>query len=82
MRLTDLNREGGIGANSLFIEIDGFNLIVDAGLNPKLAGSMATPDFSVVEDVDIDLIIITHCHLDHSPPGSSGDHEPIQSNAD
>lgn len=65
MRLTDLNREGGIGANSLFIEIDGFNLIVDAGLNPKLAGSMATPDFSVVEDVDIDLIIITHCHLDH-----------------
>jgi len=65
MRITDLNREGGIGANSLFVEIDGFNLIIDAGLNPKLAGSMATPDFSVVEDLEIDLIVVTHCHLDH-----------------
>ncbi|MAM90478.1 MAG: MBL fold metallo-hydrolase [Opitutaceae bacterium] len=65
MRLTDLNREGGIGANSLYVEIDGFNLIIDSGLNPKLAGSMATPDFSIVKNVEIDLILITHCHLDH-----------------
>ena len=65
MRLTDLNREGGIGANSLYVEIDGFNLIIDSGLNPKLAGSMATPDFSIVKNVEINLILITHCHLDH-----------------
>ena len=65
MRLTDLNREGGIGANSLYVEIDGFNLIIDCGLNPKLAGSIATPDFSIIENIEIDLILITHCHLDH-----------------
>ena len=65
MRLTDRNREGGIGANSLYVEIDGFNLIIDCGLNPKLAGSIATPDFSIIENIEIDLILITHCHLDH-----------------
>ena len=65
MRLTDLNREGGIDAQFLYVEIDGFNLIIDCGLNPKLAGSIATPDFSIIENIEIDLILITHCHLDH-----------------
>ncbi len=65
MRVIDLNRNGGIGANSLFVELDSFKFIVDAGLNPKLAGLLATPDFSIIEDVDLHFIVITHCHLDH-----------------
>lgn len=65
MQLTDLNRNEGIGANSLFVELDSFNFIVDAGLNPKLAGRLATPDFSLIENVALDFIVITHCHLDH-----------------
>jgi len=65
MQITDLNRDGGIGANSLFAKLDGFNFIVDAGLNPKVAGPLATPDFSAIEDEEIHFIVITHCHLDH-----------------
>jgi Cft2 family RNA processing exonuclease len=65
MKLTDLNRQGGIGANSLLLQIGGFNVLVDAGLNPKTPGLGALPDFKLLKNVHLDLIIITHCHLDH-----------------
>ena len=65
MKLIDLNRDGGIGANSLFIQLGDINLIVDCGLHPKKAGRRATPDLSPLRGKNIDLIIITHCHLDH-----------------
>ncbi len=65
MKLTDLNREGGIGANSLFIQLGDLNILVDSGLNPKQVGRVATPDFKPLRGVALDLIIITHCHLDH-----------------
>ena len=65
MKLTDLNRDGGIGANSLFIQLGDLNLLVDCGLHPKKVGRAATPDFKPLRGVTLDLIIITHCHLDH-----------------
>lgn len=65
MKLTDLNRQGGIGANSLFVQIGDLNILIDCGLNPKMAGREAMPDLNTLKGVHLDLIIITHCHLDH-----------------
>ena len=65
MRLVDLNRKGGIGANSLFVEIGGVRLLIDSGLHPKFAGREALPDISPMGSAELDAIIITHCHLDH-----------------
>ncbi|MET0262334.1 MAG: MBL fold metallo-hydrolase [Rariglobus sp.] len=65
MKLIDLNPEGGIGANSMFVQIGDLNILIDCGLNPKLAGRTATPRYDLIRDVELDLIIITHCHLDH-----------------
>ena len=65
MKLTDLNRDGGIGANSLFIQLGDLKILLDCGLHPKKTGRAATPDLSVLRGVQLDLIIITHCHLDH-----------------
>ena len=65
MKLTDLNRDGGIGANSLFIQLGDLNILLDCGLHPKKIGRAATPDFSKLRGLTLDLIIITHCHLDH-----------------
>lgn len=65
MKLIDLNRHGEIGANSIFIQIGPFNILVDAGLHPKKLGYDALPDFAPIEQLDLDLIILTHCHLDH-----------------
>jgi len=65
MKLIDLNRDGGIGANSLFVQIGDLNLLVDCGLHPKRTGRRATPDLSLLRGRNLDLIVITHCHLDH-----------------
>ncbi len=65
MKLTDLNRDGGIGANSLFLQLGDVNILIDCGLNPKKVGRAATPDLGLLRDKRLDLIIVTHCHLDH-----------------
>ncbi len=65
MKLTDLNRDGGIGANCSLLQLGDLRILVDCGMNPKHMGRRATPDFSPLRDQPLDLIIITHCHLDH-----------------
>lgn len=65
MKLIDLNHAGGIGANSHFVKIGSFNILVDAGLHPKEMGRSAMPDYDEIDGIDLDLIILTHCHLDH-----------------
>src|SRR5471030_2617825 len=65
MKLTDLNRDGGIGANSLFLQLGDLRVLVDCGLNPKKTGRAAAPDLAPLRAATLDLIIITHCHLDH-----------------
>jgi len=65
MKYTDLNRAGGIGSNSCLIELGSFKFLVDAGLHPKEVGLDAMPDFSKIKNVQLDFIILTHCHLDH-----------------
>ncbi|HYD85727.1 MAG TPA: MBL fold metallo-hydrolase, partial [Opitutus sp.] len=65
MKLIDLNRDGGIGANSLFVQFGDLRVLIDCGLNPKKVGRAATPDLTPLRSAPLDLIIITHCHLDH-----------------
>ena len=65
MKLIDLNADGGIGANSLYVQLGDFHLVVDSGLHPKKVGRLAAPNLRPLQGVKLDLIIITHCHLDH-----------------
>ena len=65
MKLTDLNRHGGIGANSTLLQLGDLRILVDCGMNTKHVGRQATPELNQLRDKPLDLIIITHCHLDH-----------------
>ena len=65
MKLIDLNSDGGIGANSLYLQIGDFHLVIDSGLNPKKTGRIAAPSHRPLQGVKLDLILVTHCHLDH-----------------
>lgn len=65
MKLIDLNRDGGIGANSLLVQFGDLRVLVDCGLHPKKVGRAATPDLTLLRGTPLDLILITHCHLDH-----------------
>jgi Cft2 family RNA processing exonuclease len=65
MKLLDLNRHGGIGASCHLLQLGDVRIIIDSGLHPKQTGPDGTPDFSPLDGIEADLIIITHCHLDH-----------------
>jgi len=65
MKLIDLNRDGGIGANSLLLQLGDLRILLDCGLHPKLTGRRAAPDLARLRGTPPDLIVITHCHLDH-----------------
>ena len=65
MKLTDLNRFGGIGANGHLVEIGGARILVDCGLHPKKSGRDATPDLGFLREHPVDAVVVTHCHLDH-----------------
>lgn len=65
MRLIDLNRTADIGSQCLYIELGKFNILLDCGMSPREDGFDALPNFSLIKDKVIDLVIVTHCHLDH-----------------
>jgi Cft2 family RNA processing exonuclease len=65
MELVNLTLRTEIGSNSYWLRIGGKNIILDAGLHPKLEGLAATPDFSPVPSGTVDAIFITHAHQDH-----------------
>ena len=65
MKYIDLNRHGQIGASCHYLELGPFKLLVDAGLHPKKVGALAMPDFRPLDVHNLDLIVLTHCHLDH-----------------
>ncbi len=65
MHLTDLNRHGGIGANCFLVEIGPFRIIMDCGFHPKKIGREVAPDLDTLPMNSVDLVILTHCHLDH-----------------
>ncbi|MDR2029938.1 MAG: MBL fold metallo-hydrolase [Puniceicoccales bacterium] len=65
MKFTDLNPKREIGAHSLLVELGEFRLLVDGGMSPKDMGRAALPDYTRIRPNSIDLILVTHCHLDH-----------------
>lgn len=65
IKLTNLNKVNDIGANCCLLEAGPFNIIIDAGINPKEKGYNSLPKISYLKKYCIDYIIITHAHLDH-----------------
>jgi Cft2 family RNA processing exonuclease len=65
MHITDLNPSAGIGASGWMVEMEGFRILLDAGINPKLVGRESMPMFDKVKDLHVDAIALTHCHHDH-----------------
>lgn len=58
-----------VGASSTLIEIDGYRILVDAGIrmNHKHANDSPLPDFSVFDKISMpDAVLLTHAHTDHT----------------
>jgi Cft2 family RNA processing exonuclease len=65
MKFIDLNPKREIGAHSLHIEVGAFRILIDGGMSPKDVGLACLPDYTRIPKDSVDLILLTHCHLDH-----------------
>ncbi|MDR0715762.1 MAG: MBL fold metallo-hydrolase [Puniceicoccales bacterium] len=65
MRIIDLNKTREIGSQCMYLEIGNFKILLDCGMSPREEGFKALPDFALINGEAVDLIIISHCHLDH-----------------
>ena len=54
-----------IGANCFHLNIDGTGIILDAGLHPQKKGNEALPNFSLLDRLQSDFVLISHAHTDH-----------------
>jgi Cft2 family RNA processing exonuclease len=65
MKIINLNPDTDIGASAWFAEIDGYRLLMDAGVHPKIEGRAGLPLFSAIAHEHVDAIALSHCHHDH-----------------
>jgi cleavage and polyadenylation specificity factor subunit 3 len=55
-----------VGRSSILLQFRGRNILLDCGSHPGREGSDSLPFFDSLDDPgDIDLILVTHFHIDH-----------------
>ncbi|XP_063239333.1 cleavage and polyadenylation specificity factor 73 [Bacillus rossius redtenbacheri] len=54
-----------VGRSCIMIEFKGKKIMLDCGIHPGLSGMDALPFVDLVEADEIDLLLISHFHLDH-----------------
>ncbi|HEX2956265.1 MAG TPA: MBL fold metallo-hydrolase [Chitinispirillaceae bacterium] len=65
INVTFLGGAGSIGASCTLVQIGETRLVVDCGIRMN-APERPLPDLSVLSDRNVDAILLTHAHTDHS----------------
>lgn len=60
-----LGGAGEIGSSCFYLNIDGTGILLDCGMHPRKNGMEALPDFSLIENEEVDYVFISHAHTDH-----------------
>lgn len=55
-----------VGRSCIVVKFKGKNIMLDCGIHPAYSGMAALPFFDEVDPESIDLVLITHFHLDHA----------------
>ncbi|XP_044739743.1 cleavage and polyadenylation specificity factor 73 [Chrysoperla carnea] len=55
-----------VGRSCIMLEFKGKKIMLDCGIHPGLSGMDALPFVDLIEADEIDLLLISHFHLDHS----------------
>ena len=54
-----------VGRSCIIIKFQGKKIMLDCGVHPAFNGITSLPFFDEIEPGDIDLLLVTHFHLDH-----------------
>lgn len=63
---TSLAADHQIGASCFVLNLDGTQVVLDAGTHPKLEGLASLPRLKELPYDSVATILLTHAHLDHS----------------
>lgn len=65
LKITPLGSGQEVGRSCIVLEFKGKKIMLDCGLHPGLNGMDALPFVDSIEADEIDLLLVSHFHLDH-----------------
>ena len=66
LKLTPLGAGNEVGRSCILLEYKGKTILLDCGLHPAYSGLSALPFFDDIDPATVDLVLITHFHVDHA----------------
>jgi cleavage and polyadenylation specificity factor subunit 3 len=66
LKLTPLGAGNEVGRSCILLEFKGKTILLDCGLHPAHTGLAALPFIDFVDPETVDLVLITHFHVDHA----------------
>lgn len=66
MEITPIGAGGEVGRSCCLLKYMGKTVLFDCGVHPAYSGISALPFFDDIDADQIDLVLITHYHLDHA----------------
>uniref|UniRef100_T1HZV1 Uncharacterized protein n=2 Tax=Rhodnius prolixus TaxID=13249 RepID=T1HZV1_RHOPR len=65
LAITPLGAGQEVGRSCIMVEYKGKKIMLDCGIHPGLTGMDALPFVDIVDTDEIDLLLVSHFHLDH-----------------
>ncbi|KAI3770369.1 hypothetical protein L6452_01499 [Arctium lappa] len=66
LTITPLGAGSEVGRSCVFMTFKGKTVMFDCGIHPAFSGMAALPYFDEIDPSTIDVLLITHFHLDHA----------------
>ncbi|KAB5516325.1 hypothetical protein DKX38_026973 [Salix brachista] len=66
LTLTPLGAGNEVGRSCVYMSFKGKTVLFDCGIHPAYSGMAALPYFDEIDPSTIDVLLITHFHLDHA----------------
>ena len=66
MSLLPLGSGKEVGRSCHVLSYLGTNVMLDCGIHPGYEGTLGLPDFKLIDPESVDLLLVTHFHLDHA----------------
>ncbi|XJO71611.1 hypothetical protein BDV3_001096 [Batrachochytrium dendrobatidis] len=66
LKITPLGAGNEVGRSCILLEFKGKTIMLDCGLHPAHSGLAALPFFDNIDPESVDLVLITHFHVDHA----------------
>lgn len=66
LTITPLGAGNEVGRSCILLQFKGKTIMLDCGVHPAYTGLASLPFFDEVDPATVDLVLITHFHLDHA----------------